>query len=67
MVEGAIEAGLVNSEFAIDSDAAGELLANEIRSGDVVLVKGSRGVKTEKVIERLLKDFELKESKAAVQ
>jgi len=67
MVEGAIEAGLVNSEFAIDSDAAGELLANEIRSGDVVLVKGSRGVKTEKVIERLLKDFELIESKAAVQ
>jgi UDP-N-acetylmuramoyl-tripeptide--D-alanyl-D-alanine ligase len=65
LVEGASEAGLAESQFTIDSDAAGELLANQIRSGDVVLIKGSRGVKTEKVIERLLKDFELKESKAA--
>ena len=67
IVEGAIEGGLENSEFANDSDAAGELLASEIKPGDVVLVKGSRGVKTEKVIERLLKDFELKETKAAGQ
>jgi UDP-N-acetylmuramoyl-tripeptide--D-alanyl-D-alanine ligase len=65
MVDGAIANGLENSEFTADSDAAGELLAAEIRAGDVVLVKGSRGVKTEKVVERLLKDFELKESKAA--
>ena len=67
MVDGAIEGGLTNSEFATDSEAAGELLASEIKPGDVVLVKGSRGVKTEKVIERLLKDFELKETKAAGQ
>ena len=67
MVEAAVEAGLTHSEFAIDSEAAGELLANEIRSGDVVLVKGSRGVKTEKVIEKLMDKFELKETKTAAR
>jgi UDP-N-acetylmuramyl pentapeptide synthase len=43
----------------VDSDAAGDMLAAEIGEGDVVLVKGSRGVRTEKVVERLLKEFEL--------
>jgi UDP-N-acetylmuramoyl-tripeptide--D-alanyl-D-alanine ligase len=47
------------TRFAEDSDAAAEILAGEIGEGDVVLVKGSRGVRTEKVVERLLKEFEL--------
>lgn len=59
LVAGAREAGLDDAAFADDSDAAGELLANEIRRGDVVLVKGSRGVRTERVVEQLLKTFEL--------
>jgi UDP-N-acetylmuramoyl-tripeptide--D-alanyl-D-alanine ligase len=59
MVEGAIENGLGDSQFALDSDAAGDLISNEIRRGDVVLVKGSRGVRTEKVIQKLLQRFEL--------
>ena len=59
LVRGAETQGLSDIEFAKDSDAAAEVLATEIREGDVVLVKGSRGVRTEKVIERLLKDFEL--------
>ncbi|HUR98512.1 MAG TPA: UDP-N-acetylmuramoyl-tripeptide--D-alanyl-D-alanine ligase [Pyrinomonadaceae bacterium] len=63
LVRGAEAHGLSNVHFAADSDAAGEMLAAEIREGDVVLVKGSRGVRTEKVIERLLKEFEL-ETKA---
>lgn len=46
-------------EFAPDSDSAAEMVASEIREGDVVLVKGSRGVRTEKVVERLLEEFEL--------
>ena len=59
LVRGAETQGMSDVEFAVDSDAAGETLAKEIREGDVVLVKGSRGVRTEKVIERLLKEFEL--------
>lgn len=66
LVEGATKAGLSNSTFAENSEAAGELLANEIAEGDVVLVKGSRGVRTEKVIEKLLEKFEAEKS-AAVQ
>jgi UDP-N-acetylmuramoyl-tripeptide--D-alanyl-D-alanine ligase len=61
LVRGAETQGLSNVQFAADSDAAGEILAAEIREGDVVLVKGSRGVRTEKVVERLLKEFELEE------
>ena len=59
LVRGAETQGLSDARFALDSDAAGDLIAGEIREGDVVLVKGSRGVRTEKVIERLLKEFEL--------
>lgn len=67
MVDGAISAGLTNSMFAADSDEAGEILAAEIRRGDVVLVKGSRGVRTEKVIEKLLDKFELEGKEAATR
>ena len=66
LVEGAKNAGIVNAVFAADSDSAGEMLADEIGEGDVVLVKGSRGVRTEKVIEKLLEKFEAEKS-AAVQ
>ncbi|MEO8572647.1 MAG: UDP-N-acetylmuramoyl-tripeptide--D-alanyl-D-alanine ligase, partial [Pyrinomonadaceae bacterium] len=61
LVRGAETQGLSNVQFVADSDAAGEMLASEIREGDVVLVKGSRGVRTEKVVERLLKEFDLEE------
>ena len=63
MVRGAEGQGLQNVRFAEDSTVAGDMLAAEIVEGDVVLVKGSRGVRTEKVIERLLNEFEL-EAKA---
>ncbi len=59
MVRGAETQQLRATHFANDSDAAGEFLAAEIGAGDVVLVKGSRGVRTEKVIERLLSEFQL--------
>lgn len=66
LVDGAKNAGLETSIFAENSDVAGELIASEIGEGDVVLVKGSRGVRTEKVIEKLLEKFEAEKS-AAVQ
>ena len=65
LIDGAKEAGLKNAIFAEDSDAAGRLLVDEIKQGDVVLVKGSRGVRTEKVIEQLLDKFELEDKTAA--
>lgn len=59
LVSGASDAGLSDSLFADDSAIAGEMLAGEVKAGDVILVKGSRGVKTEKVIDKLLEKFEL--------
>lgn len=54
------------ARFAEDANAAGELLVQSIQPGDVVLVKGSRGVRTEKVIEKLLEKFDIEEEKEAV-
>jgi UDP-N-acetylmuramoyl-tripeptide--D-alanyl-D-alanine ligase len=60
MITGAREAGM-SSEAAVFTDTpdeAAEKLIREIRDGDLILVKGSRGVKTEIVVERLKQKFE---------
>jgi UDP-N-acetylmuramoyl-tripeptide--D-alanyl-D-alanine ligase len=60
MVAGAREGGM-NSEAAVFTDTpeeAAEVLIREIRDGDLILVKGSRGVRTEIVVERLKQKFE---------
>ncbi len=59
MTEGAMQNGLSEAKFFENSEQAGEFLVNEIKSGDLVLVKGSRGVRTEKVIKKLLEKYEL--------
>ncbi len=44
-------AGGVASLFLPDADAAGQWLTRNLREGDLVLVKGSRGVRLERAIE----------------
>ena len=50
MVEGALAAGMA-AEFVETPQRAGEWLAREVRSGDAVLLKASRGVKLEGALE----------------
>ena len=49
-------AGGVAAIFLPDAEAAGRWLRNRLRPGDVVLVKGSRGVHLERAIEALLNE-----------
>lgn len=67
LVAGARHAGLADAEFAKDSDAAADLLLEQIREDDLVLVKGSRGVRTERVIEKLLEKFRLEDKGSATR
>ncbi|MBI1766610.1 MAG: UDP-N-acetylmuramoyl-tripeptide--D-alanyl-D-alanine ligase [Acidobacteria bacterium] len=53
LVNGAQSAGLHAAVFAETPEAAAETLLNDCRTGDLVLVKGSRGVRTEKIVQRL--------------
>ncbi|MGA3034649.1 MAG: UDP-N-acetylmuramoyl-tripeptide--D-alanyl-D-alanine ligase [Terracidiphilus sp.] len=53
----AAAAGGVASLFLPDADAAGRWLVENLRPGDVVLVKGSRGVHLERVIEIVKNHF----------
>ncbi|HEY8558783.1 MAG TPA: UDP-N-acetylmuramoyl-tripeptide--D-alanyl-D-alanine ligase [Pyrinomonadaceae bacterium] len=57
LLEGARSAGLNDGEFYEDSQTAGERFLTEVQPGDLILVKGSRGVRTEKVVEKLLEKF----------
>lgn len=57
LAEGARKSGMAPERIreAPDSLAAGELLRDFVQAGDVVLVKASRGMQMERVIERLMK------------
>lgn len=59
LVKGASGNGLSKTQFYENSTVAGEEFVDEVQAGDLILVKGSRGVRTEKVIEKLLEKFEL--------
>jgi UDP-N-acetylmuramoyl-tripeptide--D-alanyl-D-alanine ligase len=59
VVEGAIAAGLPRekSKFFGTPENAAEFLAGFVRPGDLLLVKGSRSVKMERIVEALLGRF----------
>src|SRR5437763_1833217 len=50
IVAGAGEAGLKEIRFFANSDEAAVAIAEEVREGDLILVKGSRSVETDKVV-----------------
>jgi UDP-N-acetylmuramoyl-tripeptide--D-alanyl-D-alanine ligase len=59
LADAAVESGL--SEDAVvrtsSSGAAADLIAPWLRPGDLVLVKGSRGIQTDLVVERIVAEF----------
>ena len=59
IVAGAQEAGLSETRFFETSDEAAAALVAEVREGDLVLVKGSRGVATDKVVNAIRERFPL--------
>src|SRR5262249_47688011 len=56
LVEGAVAAGVPRSQtkFFASSEEAAKFLADFVRPGDLLLVKGSRGVKMERIVDALL-------------
>ena len=66
IVGGANEAGLNDTRFFADSNEAAHAIVAEIRQGDLVLIKGSRGVATEKIVSAIRDRFPLASSAAQV-
>lgn len=59
IVAGAQEAGSTNTRFFETSEEAASAIIAEVREGDLVLVKGSRGVATEKIVGAIRERFPL--------
>jgi len=65
-IEGAVEAGMASAQtrFFRDALSAGEFCRSQLEPGDVVLVKGSRGVHLEAVVEMLRSESKIESSKS---
>jgi UDP-N-acetylmuramoyl-tripeptide--D-alanyl-D-alanine ligase len=61
IVRGAIESGIpaASAHFCPHAEAAADLIEKELHRGDLVLVKGSRGVHLERIVQRLRNRFEV--------
>jgi UDP-N-acetylmuramoyl-tripeptide--D-alanyl-D-alanine ligase len=59
IVAGAYETGLSAGKFFNSSDEAATQLIKEVKEGDLILVKGSRGVATDKIVKALREQFPL--------
>jgi UDP-N-acetylmuramoyl-tripeptide--D-alanyl-D-alanine ligase len=65
IILGAEEQGLTVSRFFDSAAEAAIALIAEVRTGDLILVKGSRGVATDKVVNALREHFPLTEQEKA--
>ncbi len=59
VVAGAAAAGLKDATFFPDSSAAAAAIVNEVKDGDLILVKGSRGVATDMIVNELKRRYAL--------
>ncbi len=59
IIAGASEAGLAATRFFEDATAAAAAITGEVKEGDLILVKGSRGVATDQVVSALRERFPL--------
>ena len=59
IVAGARDAGLAAVKFFESSDEVAAELVKEVKEGDLILVKGSRGVATDKIVKALKERFPL--------
>jgi UDP-N-acetylmuramoyl-tripeptide--D-alanyl-D-alanine ligase len=59
LIAGAREAGMIETRFFETSDQAAAAIIDEIREGDLLLVKGSRGVATDKIVAAIRRRFPL--------
>ena len=59
LIEGARAGGMAEgaARFYETTDEAADALGTEVRAGDLVLIKGSRGVHTERIVARLRAEF----------
>ena len=59
ITEGAKEGGVAGTQFFESSDDAAAQVIKEVKEGDLILIKGSRGVATDKVVTALRAHFPL--------
>lgn len=59
IVAGATAAGIAATRFFESSDEAAAAVVEEVKEGDLILIKGSRGVATDKVVSALRARFPL--------
>jgi len=64
ILKGANAAGLHETRFFDSSEDAAVAVLSEARRGDLLLIKGSRGVATDKIVKALKEHFVLTESEA---
>lgn len=57
LLAGAAEAGIGSTRFFESSEEAARAIVDEVREGDLILIKGSRGVATDKIVKFLRERF----------